>query len=169
MKTRPASTSLRASTRRNGTSKLLCPSPRLICRSPFPIVSSAQNPQRGHRALRFYPHTLRRRNARPFARAASHGTSANCPPLGKGFGPPLGIRRNDWQQQIRFLLAAGIDRVHPGVVVGVVVHVGAAADAVAGLNIKANAVAFSEHHRGWPDLDLDLHDLAGRQIEPPLV
>ena len=76
-------------------------------------------------------------------------------------------RRDDGQQKIRFGLAAGMDRVRSGIVVGVVVHVTGAADAIARLDIEADAMALPEHHRGGPDLDLDPHDLAGLKIKPP--
>ena len=75
--------------------------------------------------------------------------------------------RNDWQQKVRLLVAAGVDGIGPGVIVGVIVHVGGAADAVARLHIEADAVTFPEHHGGRPDLDLHLDDFARRQIEPP--
>src|SRR5262245_29482101 len=87
-------------------------------------------------------------------------------------GPRLGsraARRDHRQQKIRRLVAAGTDGVGPGVVVGMIVHVAGAADAVARLHVEPDAVAFLEHHRGRPDLDLDPYDLAGRKIEPALV
>src|SRR5262245_48347836 len=58
-----------------------------------------------------------------------------------------------------------MDGIGPGIVIGMVVHVGGAADAVARLDVEPDAVAAPEHHRGRPDLDLHLHDLAGREID----
>src|SRR6185437_6968661 len=77
--------------------------------------------------------------------------------------------RDDRQEQVRLVLPAGVDGVAAAVVVGVIVHVALAADAVARLHVEADAVALFEHHRSRPDLDVDLHDLAGLEIEPALV
>src|SRR5882672_597104 len=81
-------------------------------------------------------------------------------------------RRHLWdhrQQQVGRPLAACIQRVAAGVVVGVVVHVGSTADTVTRLHVEPDAMALAEHHRGRPDLDLHLDDLAGHEELPPLV
>src|SRR5450631_342505 len=83
--------------------------------------------------------------------------------------PSLTGRRNDWQEKVRLLVAAGMDRVGAGIVVGMIVRVVHAADAVARLDIEPDAVALPEHHRGRPNLDLDPHDLARRQQQAALV
>src|SRR5215831_7700282 len=80
---------------------------------------------------------------------------------------PLAVR-NNWQQQIRCLVAAGMDGIGADVVVGVVVHVVRAADSVAGLHVESDAVALLEYHRCRPNLHLHLDDLAGLKIKPPL-
>ena len=77
------------------------------------------------------------------------------------------LRRDDRHQQERFLVAAGIDRVLSRVVVSVVMRVRRAADAVARLDVEADAVAFFEHHRGRPNLHLYLDDLVGLEPLPP--
>src|SRR5471030_3167913 len=74
--------------------------------------------------------------------------------------------RNDRQQQKGFMLAAGVNRVGSGVVVGMVVHVGSAADAIARMDIEPDAIAALKHHGGRPDFDVNLHDLARFQIKP---
>src|ERR1700722_11959770 len=73
----------------------------------------------------------------------------------------LSARRYDRQQEIGLPVAAGMDRVGAGIVVGMIVRVVHAADAVARLDVEPDAVALPEHHRGRPNLDLDPHDLAG--------
>src|SRR5262245_19472478 len=95
--------------------------------------------------------------------------TGELPARREGIFPTLRVPRNYRQQQIRFGLPAGIDRIRSAVVVGMVVHVTGAADAVARLDIEADTVAAAEHHRGRPDLDLDPHDLAGLEIKSPLV
>src|SRR5262249_46785095 len=77
------------------------------------------------------------------------------------------LRRDDRHQQERVLVAGGIDRVLPHIVVGVVMRVRRAADAVARLDVEADAVAFFEHHRGRPNLHLYLDDLIGLEPLPP--
>src|SRR6516164_1098955 len=76
-------------------------------------------------------------------------------------------RRDDRHQQERVLVAAGMDRVLSHVVVSVVMRVRRAADAVARLDVEADAVAFFEHHRGRPNLHLYLDDLVGLEPLPP--
>src|SRR5262249_34491377 len=74
------------------------------------------------------------------------------------------LRWNDGHQEEGFLVAAGIDRVLPDIVVRVVVRVRGAADAVARLDVEADAMAFFEHHRGRPNLHLHLDDFV--RLEP---
>src|SRR6476660_8297577 len=64
------------------------------------------------------------------------------------------LRRDDWHQQIGVLVAAGIDGVVTDIVVGVVVRIGGTANAVAWLDVEADAMTFLEHHRRRPDLHL---------------
>src|SRR5438034_925290 len=87
---------------------------------------------------------------------------SNRPPVRAG--EQTSSRRDDRHQQERVLVAAGINRVLPDIVVGVVMRIRRAADAVARLDVEADAVAFSEHHRGRPNLHLYLDDLIG--LEP---
>src|SRR5919201_234632 len=77
------------------------------------------------------------------------------------------FRRNDRHQQEGFPITAGIDRVFPDIVVGVIVRVRRAADAVARLNVEADAMAAFEHHRGRPNLHLHLDDLVRLEPLPP--
>src|SRR6266566_3730059 len=87
---------------------------------------------------------------------------SNRPPVRAG--ERTSWRRDDRHQQERVLVAAGMDRILPDIVVGVVMRVRRAADAVARLDVEADAVAFFEHHRGRPNLHLYLDDLI--RLEP---
>src|SRR6266496_3443342 len=171
MNSRPASTSLRASARQNGWGKLFCSPPTLNRRSHGPWSLSAA-PWGGRCAFgSYHPQPLPRRNAHVRGRVGKivRGRLAFCPPSANRFSPTLRICWDHREQQIRFVLPTGVDRIRSGVVVGVVMHVTGAADAVARLDVEPDAVAASKHHRGRPDLDLDPHDLAGLKIKPPLM
>ena len=56
-----------------------------------------------------------------------------------------------------------MDRVGAGIVIGVIMHVAAAAEAIARLHIEPDTVALPEHHRGRPDLHVEIDGLTGRQ------
>src|ERR1700687_3739152 len=68
---------------------------------------------------------------------------------------------NDGKQQVGGARAAGEYRVRSRVVVGRVVRVRRAADAVARLDIEPDAMTLLEHHGGRPDLDVDAHGRSG--------
>src|SRR5262249_6613924 len=73
--------------------------------------------------------------------------------------------RNHRQQEIRRLVAARVHRVGARVVVGVIMHVALAANAIPRLYVEADAMALLEDHRGRPDLDLHFDDLSRLEIE----
>src|SRR5438105_14252824 len=64
---------------------------------------------------------------------------------------------NDGKQQVGGARPSCEYRVRSRVVVGRIVRVRCAADAVARLNIEPDAMTFLEDHRGRPDLDVDGH------------
>src|SRR5262245_28039042 len=108
--------------------------------------------------------------ASTFLRTSALSRGCSMPVRGPSLGMALSaLGRNDRQQEERLPVAAGVDGVGPGIVVGVIMHVALAADAVAGADVELQAVSAPEHHRRRPDLDVDLHDLAGLQILPPRV
>src|SRR5947207_3877358 len=69
--------------------------------------------------------------------------------------------RDDGKQQVRGARPACEYRVRSRVVIGRVVRVRRAADAVARLDIEPYPMTLLEHHAGGPDLDVDAHRLAG--------
>src|ERR1700722_6806246 len=93
----------------------------------------------------------------PKVRMPSHPMFSRCQQLAKmpaSIGAnkmDLSVGRNDREQKIGFHLAAGMDGVRAGIVVGMIVRVVHAADAVTRLDVEGDAVALSEHHRGWPN------------------
>src|SRR5262249_4624613 len=63
-------------------------------------------------------------------------------------------------------VAAGINGIAAGIVVGVIMHVVAAAVAGARLHIPPDAMALSKHHRCRPEFDPDADGLPGLKIKP---
>src|SRR5690606_37728056 len=78
---------------------------------------------------------------------------------------PLLLWRNHRQQQVGWLVAAGVQRgLGAGVVVGMKVGEVLRAYAVCGRNIEPQLVALPEDHRRCPDFDLAFHHFSG--LEP---
>src|SRR5260370_7205692 len=75
---------------------------------------------------------------------------SNRPPVRAG--ERTSSRRDHRQQQERVLVAAGINRVLPDIVVGVVMRLRRAADAVARLDVQADALPLPAPHPPPPPL-----------------
>src|SRR5258708_5077779 len=103
--------------------------------------------------------SARARMSQVFGFAVRGASVTNKPPAFQTSAPSS--RRTFWnhrQQQIRLVFATRVDRVRARIVVGVIVQIRLTAHAITRLHVELDAVALLEHHRGRPDLDIDLHD-----------